>query len=145
VAGSAPYFRTISHDASATLKFRLGGKNIATPLSRWREREGVRVDMIITFPLTAAFPASGSGQRATFGRNLPKGAPPAYLYIEERERHPVFSCLYTAERDFILSPRGEERNLFARQPQEMICLLNYGGLLFNMVLFIISLILVFCS
>jgi hypothetical protein len=31
----------------------------------------------------------GSGQRATFGRNLPKGAPLAYLYIEERERHDV--------------------------------------------------------
>jgi hypothetical protein len=44
------------------------------------------------FPLTAAFPASGS-------RN-------PYLYIEERERHPVFPDLCKAERDFILSPVG---------------------------------------
>jgi hypothetical protein len=47
------------------------------------------------FPLTAAFPATGS-------RN-------PYLYIEERERHPDFSDLHTADRDYILSPRGEER------------------------------------
>jgi hypothetical protein len=61
----------------------------------------VRVVIIKSFPLTAAFPASGSGQRATFGRN-------PYLYIEERERYPVFPNLYKAERDSLLSPRGEE-------------------------------------
>ena len=49
------------------------------------------VDM--DFPLTAAFPASGS-------RN-------PYLYIEERERHPVFSDLCKAERDPPLPPAGE--------------------------------------
>jgi hypothetical protein len=40
----------------------------------------------------AAFPASGSGQRVTFGRN-------PYLYIEERERHPVFPDFCKAARD----------------------------------------------
>ncbi len=48
-------------------------------------------------PSPAAFPALGSGQRATLGRN-------PYLYIEERERHPVFPDLNKAERDLPLPP-----------------------------------------
>jgi len=64
------------------------------------------------FPLTAAFPASGS--------RIP------YFYIGERERHPDFSdlckaslsafieilmrgCRCATERDFILSPMGERK------------------------------------
>jgi len=80
-----------SHGSFATCESRFGWRNVINPLSRWRERAGVRpkvalwpVDMILTFPLTAAFPASGS-------RN-------PYLYIEERERHPVFPDLYKASR-----------------------------------------------
>jgi hypothetical protein len=78
---------------------------LSIPLSRQRERAGVRVDMISSvFPLTAAFPASGSGQRAIFGRH-------PYFYIEERERHPVFPDLCKAERD-LSSPQGERKIVF---------------------------------
>jgi hypothetical protein len=71
------------------------GIYIAT-LSRWRERDGVRVAKVSDdFPLTAAFPASGS-------RN-------PYLYIEERERHPVF-LIYAKRNGAVSSPqRGEVR------------------------------------
>ncbi len=69
--------------ASVTYKPCCWGKKFSFTLSRWRERDRVRpkvalwpVDMIITFPLTAAL------------------------------RHPVFSNLRKAERDFILSPEG---------------------------------------
>jgi hypothetical protein len=54
------------------------GKNVIRPLSRWRERAGVRVGIRRDFPLTAAL------------------------------RHPVLPYLCKAERDLILSPRGEE-------------------------------------
>jgi len=47
------------------------------PLSRKRERDGVRVGLQ-KYPLTVAL------------------------------RHPVFSDLYKAVRDFLLSPQGEE-------------------------------------
>jgi hypothetical protein len=79
-------------------------------LSRKRERVGVRpkpkvtpwpvalwpVDIMMAFPLTVAFPASGSRH--------------PYLYIGERERHPVLPDLCKAVRDSILSPKRLCRN-----------------------------------
>src|SRR4030042_5460720 len=94
---SAHPFKTIFHDGFAICALRLGGENIATTLSRWREREGVRpkvalwpVDMIITFPLTAAW-------RYPVFSDLCKASRPA-LY-----QNLIAGCRRATERDFVLS------------------------------------------
>ena len=63
------------------------GSSAYSPLP-FGERAGVWGGKHILFTVFVAFPASGSGARATFW------PPFLFFYIGERERHPILSIFY---------------------------------------------------